>query len=225
MKYSQNLIRVYLVEDYKLIRIGIKSTFRKNETVELVGEAQEANFAIKEIQKVKPDVVLMDIGLPGMNGLEAARKIKEFLPEIKIVILTSHDSETEVLAALSSGISGYCRKTISSEELINAIKAVNSGAIWLDFNVAQAVFKYLPKFDCVNNLEELKFFDNKYMLSPKELDVLKFVVMGKSNEEISKEMFISVHTTKIHIGNILRKLSVCGRTQAAVKALKEKIVS
>lgn len=220
---SEN-IKVYLIEDYDLTRIGLKSAIKVFKNIELVGDSDNAKNAIKEILELKPDVVLMDIGLSGMNGLEATRTIKSLMPSTKIIILTSHNKEGEVLAALGSGATGYCLKDISSSLLEEVIKMIYKGICWIDSSLISYVLKYLPKIENLNNLNNIQLVGTKYKLSSRELNILELLVSGKSNEEIAKEANISVHTAKAHISNIFSKLSVKDRVQAAVKAVKEKII-
>lgn len=216
-------ITVYLVEDCDLTRIGLKAAINEFKGIKLAGETDNANRAIKEILEIQPDVVLMDIGLPGMNGFEAAKKIKTSVPSTKIIMLTSHNKESEVLAALSSGATGYCLKNISSELLEEVIKMIDRGICWLDSSISNVVLKNLPKIENINNMNTLNLIDTKYKLSSRELNVLRLLINGRSNEEIAKELNISIHTAKAHVGSIFRKLSVTDRVQAAVKAVKEKI--
>ncbi len=216
-------ITVYLVEDCNLTRIGLRSAIKKFKGIELAGDSDNANVGIKEISELKPDIVLMDIGLPGMNGLEAAKTIKSSFPSIKIIMLTSHNRESEVLAALSLGATGYCLKDISSALLEEVIKMINKGVCWLDSSITNLVLKNLPQIENINNMNTLNLIDTKYNLSSRELSVLRLLINGKSNEEIAKELNISIHTAKAHIGSIFRKLSVTDRVQAAVKAVKEKL--
>lgn len=207
-----------------MTRIGLKSAIKVFKNIELVGDSDNAKNAIKEILELKPDVVLMDIGLSGMNGLEATRTIKSLMPSTKIIILTSHNKEGEVLAALGSGATGYCLKDISSSLLEEVIKMIYKGICWIDSSLISYVLKYLPKIENLNNLNNIQLVGTKYKLSSRELNILELLVSGKSNEEIAKEANISVHTAKAHISNIFSKLSVKDRVQAAVKAVKEKII-
>ena len=218
-----NNITVYLVEDYDLTRIGLKSAIKEFKGIELIGDSNNAILAIEEILKLKPDIILMDIGLSGMNGLEATKTIKNLSPSTKIIMLTSHNEEGEVIAALGSGATGYCLKDIPSSLLEEVIKMINKGVCWIDGSLTSSVLKHLPKLENLDNLKSLRLIDTKYKLSSRELNVLKLLVKGQSNEEIAKEMNISIHTAKAHISNIFKKLSVTDRVQAAVKAVKEKL--
>ncbi len=218
-------IKVMVVEDYKLVRVGILSVLNKDEDLEVVGECESAEEALSLIKRERPDVVLMDLGLPGMNGIEATRKIKEFDGSIKVIILTSHDNEEEVIASLGSGANAYCLKDIPSSIFMNVIKSVHEGAAWLDPHIAQVALKLFS--------EERRAASTTFTpsdsgagsnLTPREMKVLSLLVEGKSNSEIAHEIDVSVHTVKVHVSNILEKLAVYDRVQAAVKAVKEGIV-
>ena len=217
-------ISVYLVEDYKLTRVGLKAMINEFENISVIGEAEDAYSAIEDIQRLKPDVVLMDLGLPGMNGIEATQKIKELMPATKVVILTSHDRGEEVIAALGSGANGYCLKDVAPETLAEVIKTASTGACWLDGAVAELALRLFPKPETTDILNSQGSGDIRAQLTERELEVLKHLVEGKSNTEIAKELIVSVHTAKAHVCSILQKLCVDDRVQAAVKAVKENIV-
>ena len=217
-------ILVYLVEDYKLTRVGLRAMINDFENISVVGEAEDAYSAIEEIKRLKPDVVLMDLGLPGMNGIEATQKIKEILPATTVVILTSNDRGEEVIAALGSGANGYCLKDVAPETLAEVIRTASTGACWLDGAVADLALKLFPKPETTDILNSKGSSDIRAQLTERELEVLKHLVDGKSNTEIAKELIVSVHTAKAHVCSILQKLCVDDRVQAAVKAVKENIV-
>lgn len=190
----------------------------------MIGEAESGEAGLEFIKKEKPDVILMDLGLPGMNGLEATMKAKEIHPDVKVIILTSHEREEEVLAALGSGAIAYCLKDIDPTALSEVIRSVAQGACWIDPNVAKLALKLFPKPENVKLLNEHEPIDPKGHLTDRETEVLKLLVKGKSNTEIAKELIVSVHTAKAHVCSILQKLCVDDRVQAAVKAIKEGIV-
>lgn len=217
-------VRVVIIEDYKLTRVGLKSTLNEFPNINVVGEAEDALEGIKVIQKVDTDVVLMDLGLPGMNGLEATIKLKEVLPDVKVIILTSHERSEEVIAALGSGANAYCLKDISPETLSEVIKNVADGACWVDPAVSSAALNFFPKPENVTLMNTSEAQDARAQLTERELEVLKHLVKGKSNTEIAKELIVSVHTAKAHVCSILQKLCVDDRVQAAVKAIKENII-
>ncbi|NLF84224.1 MAG: response regulator transcription factor, partial [Candidatus Gastranaerophilales bacterium] len=132
-----DVVKVVIIEDYKLTRVGLRSSLNEYEGIEVIGEAETGESGIQVIKNLRPNVVLMDLGLPGINGIEATQAIKEFDPNIKVIVLTSHERDEEVLAALGSGANAYCLKDIEPNNLVNVIKNVNKGAAWLDPNIAQ----------------------------------------------------------------------------------------
>ena len=218
-------VRVIIVEDYKLTRVGLRYALNEIENINVIAEAQNAETGLEIIRKEQPDVVLMDLGLPGINGLEATSKVKEISPNTKVIILTSHDREEEVVASLGSGASAYCLKDIDPNTLSNVIKNVAKGACWIDSNVAHLALKLFPKPENTEILNSSHAMDAKARLTERESEVLKLLVQGKSNTEIAQELIVSVHTAKAHVCSILQKLCVDDRVQAAVKAIKEGLVS
>lgn len=217
-------VRVVIVEDYKLTRIGLRSTLNEFENVTVIGEAEDAVSGLEIIQREKPDVVLMNLGLPGMNGLEATMKVKEVSPDTNVVILTSHERGEEVVAALGAGACSYCLKDIDPNVLSQVITSAAKGACWIDATVAKVALNLFPKPENISNLPKMDVTDARAQLTDRELEVLRHLVQGKSNTEIAKELIVSVHTAKAHVCSILQKLCVDDRVQAAVKAIKENII-
>ncbi len=217
-------IRVMIVEDYKLTRVGLRYALNQIDNISVVAEAESAEEALEMVGKEKPDVVLMDLGLPNMNGLEATMKVKEICPDTQVIILTSHDREEEVLASFGSGATAYCLKDIEPQALSNVIKSASKGACWIDPTVAKMALKLFPKPDNVEFLSKGAKGDPKSHLTEREQEVLRLLVQGRSNTEIAKELIVSVHTAKAHVCSILQKLCVDDRVQAAVKAIKEGLV-
>ena len=217
-------VSVVIVEDYKLTRVGLRSTLNEYSHINVIGEAEDAVEGIKIIESLKPDVVLMDLGLPGMNGLEATIKLKEICPNTKVIILTSHERNEEVIAALGAGANAYCLKDITPETLSTVIKNVAMGACWVDAGVSSAALNFFPKPENITLMSPSEVKDARAQLTERELEVLKHLVKGKSNTEIAKELIVSVHTAKAHVCSILQKLCVDDRVQAAVKAVKEGLV-
>ena len=220
-----NEIKVIIIEDYKLTRVGLRYALNEIENINVIAEAQNAESGLELIKQERPDVVLMDLGLPGINGLEATIMVKQACPETKVIILTSHDREEEVIASLGSGASGYCLKDIDPVTLSNVIKNVAKGACWIDSNVAHLALKLFPKPENTEIMSAGHNMDNKTKLTERENEVLKLLVQGKSNTQIAQELIVSVHTAKAHVCSILQKLCVDDRVQAAVKAIKEGLVS
>jgi len=218
-----DVVKVIIVEDYKLTRVGLRSSLNEFKEVEVIAESETAETGIQMIKDLRPDVVLMDLGLPGINGIEATQQIKDFDSNI-IIVLTSHERDEEVLAALGSGAQAYCLKDIEPETLVNVIKNVKQGAVWLDPNVAQVALKLFPKPESTKVLNSVGISDARAQLTEREMEVLRLLVKGKSNNEIAKDLIVSVHTAKAHVCSILQKLCVDDRVQAAVKSIRENII-
>ena len=224
MKPVEKQITIVIVEDFKLTRVGLRCALNANPDMKVVAECEDAIEGIKQIQKLKPDVVLMDLGLPMMNGIEAMVKIREFTSDVKIIALTSHDREEEVVSALSSGANAYCLKDIDPAKLADVIRDVSNGVCWIDSMVANLALKAIPKSENTDLISG-KVADNaRIPLTEREFEVLKHFVAGKSNTEIANELIVSVHTAKAHVCSILQKMCVNDRVQAAVKAVKEGMV-
>ena len=224
MKSIEKQITIVIVEDFKLTRVGLRCALNANPDMKVVAECEDAIEGIKQIQKLKPDVVLMDLGLPMMNGIEAMVKIREFTSDVKIIALTSHDREEEVVSALSSGANAYCLKDIDPAKLADVIRDVSNGVCWIDTMVANLALKAIPKSENTDLISG-KVADNaRIPLTEREFEVLKHLVAGKSNTEIANELIVSVHTAKAHVCSILQKMCVNDRVQAAVKAVKEGMV-
>ena len=219
-----NRIKLLMVEDHKLLRVGLKAIFDEYPNLQVIGEAEDGLTAVKLTKELKPDIILMDIGLPGIDGIEATRRIKESNPEIKIIILTSHSDENEVMQSLAAGANAYAMKDIKTEYLIMVIESVNEGAIWLDPAIAKIVREKNPSLLQGKPQSRSNFKAEHANLTEREYEVLKLVVDGKSNNEIANDLKISEHTAKAHVCNIIQKLVVDDRTQAAVKAIKEGLV-
>lgn len=225
-------VKVLIVEDYKLTRVGLRCALNNHEDIDVINEAQTAEEALKMIEQKRPDVVIMDLGLPDMNGLEATIRIMENYnggasdsnKDIKVIILTSHDREEEVTASLGAGATGYCMKDIDPDALADVIKQVNNGACFLDSGVCKTALRIFPKPENTKLIYKQETKDDKGHLTDREQEVLRLLVKGKSNTEIASELIVSVHTAKAHVCSILQKLCVDDRVQAAVKAIKEGLV-
>lgn len=221
---EKKLIKVAIIEDFKLTRVGLRCALNENDDINVVAEAEDAIEGLKLIERSKPNVILMDLGLPGMNGIEATIKVKEMYPETKVIALTSHDREEEVIAALSSGASAYCLKDIDPAKLADVVRDVAEGACWIDPMVSQMALNSFPKVENIGFLPNKNQSEGRVPLTEREYEVLKHLVTGKSNTEIAKELIVSVHTAKAHVCSILQKMCVNDRVQAAVKAVKEGMV-
>ena len=217
-------INILLVEDQKLMRIGLKSLLEEHSSIETIYEATTAKEAIEKYKLLKPDVVLMDIGLPDYNGIEATKKLIEYNQDCKVIILTSHLSEEEIFSSLHAGARAYVMKDVNTDVLEMIIKTVNDGAMWLDPQVVPILREKNCGVVPPRQMSRAMCKEQHANLTQREYEVLKLVVDGKSNQQIADTLTISEHTAKAHVCNIIQKLVVDDRTQAAVKALKEGLV-
>ena len=217
-------ISILMVEDHKLLRVGLKSLFNDTSDIKVIAEADNGKDAIEKAKATKPDIILMDIGLPDISGIEATKRILDFNPTQKIIMLTSHINEKEVMESLNTGAFAYVIKDINTEILIMVIKTVNEGAIWLDPQIVPLIRDKSSCFIPQKQTSRAAFRAQHANLTEREYEVLKLVVDGQSNAEIADTLTISEHTAKAHVCNIIQKLVVDDRTQAAVKAIKEGLV-
>ena len=218
------MINVLLVEDHELYRMGLSMLLDKAEDITLCAQAADGAEGIKAARNLNPDVILMDIGLPNVDGIEATQRIKDFNPDVKILIFTSRDSENDVFEAFRAGADGYIMKGASPEQTISAIKAVYDGVGWIDPAIAKLVFSSIQR-PASNVVTEVSKKDkNIYGLTDRELDVLALMVEGLSNPQIAEKLVIAKATTKAHVHSILQKLCAATRTQATVLAMKEGLV-
>lgn len=211
-------LRVVIVEDDPIMQLGLIQSLSEQPHLEVIGQAEDGYLGVETVLKLQPDVVVMDIGLPRQDGIAATQQIKAKLPNVHVVMLTSHTAETEIYAAFSSGADAYCVKGANIDRLLTAIAAAREGAVYLDPQVAHAIMGAMkppvhhPKNALIGQLSE------------RELEVLKLMVEGKSNPEIGAILYLSPNTVKTHVRGIMNKLAVDDRVQAAVVALRAGIV-
>lgn len=207
-------MKVFLCDDHKLFREGLRKILELKDDIEIVGEASNGQEAIDRIKKAHPDIVLMDIGMPEMDGMSATYKIKKEIPRVNIIILTVYQDEPHIFEAIKAGAIGYLLKDISSDELIEAICRVYKGEALIQPSIATKVLK---EFITLSKKKEDK---ERYTgLTERENEILKLITLGNGNKEIASKLYISEKTVKNHISNIFQKLHVNSRTQAALYAL------
>jgi two-component system response regulator DevR len=209
--------RIVLVDDHELVRIGLKSLLERHPQFEVVGEAGSAREALEQVESLKPNVVVMDIRLPGTSGIDACEQIVNQFPETKVLMLTSYAEDEMLFSAIRAGASGYVLKQIGSEDLIKAIESVGRGEALLDPAVTQRVFQEVRR---AVKEEEASAFSH---LSQQEKHVLLLVSEGKTNREIAKNLFLGEGTVRNYVSSILSKLSVNNRAEAAAYAVEHSL--
>ena len=211
---------ILIVEDHELTRFGLKTAFESCDFIDQIFEAESAETGLDIASNNEINLIIMDLGLPGMDGIEATKKVKDLNNDIKIVVLTSHNDEQEVLNSLKAGANAYCSKEINPKRLIQVVQSVLDGAAWFDPSISHIVLEAATKVQEATMSKP----ERNYGLTSRETQILKLITEGYSNIEIAKELFVSINTTKAHVASILQKLEVDDRLQAALKALKENLV-
>lgn len=203
------MTRVFIIEDHAFTRDGLRVAVSREPDLKVVGEARSAEEGLERLEHTPADVVLMDIGLPGMDGIEATRRIKERFG-VRVVVLTVHQLEAEVLAAMASGADAYCLKSTDPASLLLALRAAAMGSIYLDPQIAHIV---LGRLNVPGEAQT--------ELTKRELEILRLIAEGRSNRQIAQDLGISLSTVKTHVEELLAKLSASDRTQAAIRALRQ----
>ena len=211
------VIRIYITDDHPIVRRGIKQLLDTEAGIEVVGEATNGREAVADMDTLKPDIVLMDLVMPVMDGIEAIRQIKAGHPSIQILVLTSFATDDKVFPAIKAGALGYLIKDTGPEELVRAIRQVHQGQLTLHPTIAQKLLKELALTS-----ERPPSPDP---LTDREVEVLKLVARGLSNQEIAETLVVSIATVYTHVSKILDKLHLASRTQAALYALREGLAS
>ena len=209
--------RILIVDDHEVVRLGLKSLLDQHPYFEVVAEAGNAKEAIEKVDKYSPDVVLMDIRLPGASGIEACEEITKNYPDTRVIMLTSYAEDEMLFSAIRSGASGYVLKQIGAEDLMKAIEAVGRGEGLLDPAVTQRVFQEVRR---AVREEEASAFAN---LSQQEKHVLMLVSEGRTNREIAKSLFLGEGTVRNYVSSILSKLGVSNRAEAAAYAVEHSL--
>lgn len=219
-------IKVLIADDHAILRQGIKRVLNFEEDIEVVGEAEDGQEALARTLVVQPDILLLDLNMPGFTGLEVANQLQAAKCKTKIIVLTIHDSDNYVLELLKNGVLGYLLKDVEPTMLIKAIHVVNEGNAFVYPRLAERLFGGLQAGDDVNEkAREMWKESRSERLTSREMDVLACIAKGFSNQDIAEALFVSEKTVKNHLTNIFRKLNVNDRTQALIYVLKHKIVT
>jgi DNA-binding NarL/FixJ family response regulator len=208
MAQAKNIIRILTVDDHPLLREGIAAILGLQPDMQLVGEAEDGAQAIKIFHELKPDVTLMDLQMPILNGVEAIARIRKDFPDARIIVLTTYAGDVQALRAMRAGAAGYLLKGALRRDLLDTIRAVHAGRRYLSPEIAQ----------------QIALHSSEDSLSVREIDVLRLVAIGKANKEIAGELSVSEDTVKAHLKSIFAKLNVGDRTQAVTLALKRGII-
>ena len=211
-----NKIKLLVVDDHAIMRDGIRALLSLHDDLEIVGEASEGNEAIEKAQKLMPDIIIMDIAMPGMDGLEATRRIKKKNPRAKILILTQHDNREYIISAVKAGVTGYVSKRALGVELVSAIHAVHGGESFLYPSAATAIIADYRR------QAEIEPYDH---LTSREREILKLIAEGHTSREIAASLFISLKTVLGHRTKIMEKLDIHNRTELIKYALRKGLVS
>ncbi len=210
-------IRLLIIDDHRIVREGLKTFLAPNPRMQIVGEGQDGREAVELAARLKPDVVLMDLVMPGMDGIEATRQITACLPQVRVLIITSFTEEERVMGAIQVGAAGYLLKDSSPQILEEAIEAVYRGESYLPPSIARKVIHSLrrPEGSAPAALS----------LTPREIEIVKLVAMGYTNEEIAEAIYISPRTVSSHLWRLMRKIQADNRTQVAIYAFRHGIAT
>jgi len=237
-----NDIGIVLVEDHDVVRIGLRTALQSQEGFKVVGEAMNGIQGLKVLETTQPDIAIVDIGLPGMDGIEMTRQFRQWQANkptsiTKVLMLTMQGNEDSVIAAFAAGADSYCMKDVGMERMIEAVKMTHTGNCWIDPAIANIVLRQMRKSSPntadkakltveIQQLEsEYKDILDNYPLTNRELEVLELMVAGCTNVVIAERLYITTGTVKTHVRNILAKLCADDRTEAAVRALRAGIIS
>ena len=230
---SPSMARLLVVDDQTFMRVAINAILARDSSLEVVGEAQDGQEAIQLCRELRPDLVLMDVSMPGMDGIEATRRLKAEFPETSVLILTAHADHRLLMDAVKAGAAGYVLKGEHPDHVIDAVRAVLNGETPLDQGLAMSLLRRLgeeeaeaarstppPRWPPEPTSRERAATSLPNALTPREIEVLGRLALGETNRQIAKELHISLSTVKRHLERILSKLGVSDRTQAAVKAIE-----
>ncbi|MBK1988593.1 response regulator transcription factor [Sphaerospermopsis aphanizomenoides BCCUSP55] len=216
-------MKILLVEDDELFRLGLHVRLQQETGLEIIAEAEDGETAIELMKQHSVDVVILDVGLPGIGGIETCRQIKLQFPKLPVLILTSHSQKSLISQLISVGAQGYCLKGIAAEKLVLALRSVAAGASWWDETATQEIRSVYSGERCQYQSENIVSLPHP--LTHRELEILSLVAVGKTNQEIANSLYITPGTVRVHVHAILQKLDVSDRTQAVTVALQKGLIN
>ncbi|MBW4625522.1 MAG: response regulator [Brasilonema octagenarum HA4186-MV1] len=217
------VVKILLVEDDELFRLGLRMRLQQETGIEIVAEAEDGEQAVELANRYLLDLVLLDVGLPGIGGIEACRQIKQQHPDLPILVLTSRSEKPLIARLIEAGAQGYCLKGIPPESLILALRSVAAGASWWDQTATTEIRAAFGANNTAAPIQNKQPADNP--LTKREQEILALVAAGKSNQEIAEILYIASGTVRVHVHAILHKLEVRDRTQAAILAIQKGLVA
>ncbi|MCM3716135.1 response regulator transcription factor [Alkalihalobacillus oceani] len=225
---NEKKISIVLIDDHQLFREGVKRILAMEDEFEVVADGEDGSDALQLVKEYRPDVILMDINMPQMNGIEATRELTKAFPNVKVLVLSIHDDESYVTHVLKTGASGYLLKEMDAAALVEAVKVVASGGAYIHPKVTHNLIKEYRRLAAEDEehedsigYREVEYRKPLHILTRRECEVLQLMTDGQSNRAIGESLYISEKTVKNHVSNILQKMNVNDRTQAVVEAIKK----
>ena len=213
-----NLLKILLVEDDRLFRLGLTTFLQSEATIEVVVDVGDGETALELAKQQKFDLVILDLVLPGLDGIETCHQFQKYYPNLPVLILTAHPDRTLVLRLIEAGAKGYCMKGIDERKLVLAIESIAAGATWWDVNASDRIYH------AIKQIGQPSLLVDEFHLTKRELEVLTLIARGRTNQQIATTLFITAGTVRVHVHAILHKLNVSDRTQAAIFALQQNLI-
>ncbi|PMB51002.1 DNA-binding response regulator [Fischerella thermalis CCMEE 5201] len=219
---ASTALKILLVEDDELFRLGLHVRLQQEPGIEIIAETEDGETAVELVKQHSLDIVLLDVGLPGIGGIETCRQIKQLHPQLPVLVLTSHSQASLIARLIAAGAQGYCLKGIAAENLVLALRSVAAGASWWDETATQEI---RSKFE-FNSTEDYtkKVSITVNPLTQREQEILSLIAQGKTNQEIAEALYITTGTVRVHVHTILHKLEVRDRTQAVIVAMQAGLI-
>ncbi|WP_315788550.1 response regulator transcription factor [Fischerella sp. JS2] len=219
---ASTALKILLVEDDELFRLGLHVRLQQEPGLEIIAETEDGETAVELVKEHSLDIVLLDVGLPGIGGIETCRRIKQLHPQLPVLVLTSHSQASLIARLIAAGAQGYCLKGIAAEKLVLALRSVAAGASWWDETATQEIrskFEFNYTEDYTKNLSI-----TVNSLTQREQEILSLIAQGKTNQEIAEVLYITTGTVRVHVHTILHKLEVRDRTQAVIVAMQAGLI-